>query len=501
MKNHFINSTSCLLLFSIVCTTFSCGPSVEDREEVASKPNIVYILADDLGYGDLSFLGQEKFQTPHIDNLASRGMVFTQHYAGTTVCAPSRSALMTGLHTGHTIVRGNRGLNGGQYPLPEDIQTLSNVLKDAGYVTGAFGKWGLGYPGSTGDPLSQGFDVFFGYNSQTIAHNYYPRELFDNQDIIQLEGNQGTDQGQYAPELIQERRLQFIEANKDTTFFLYMPSIIPHAELFAPQEYLEKFLQRTNPEPPYQYESLLGPETPYEGVDDPDHPRYKVGGYGSQPYPHAAFAAMVTLLDDQVGEIVAKLESLGIRNNTLILFTSDNGPHLEGGADPDFFDSNGPYRGYKRDLFEGGIHVPMIVTWPAQVEAGSKTDHISAFWDILPTLADAAGTTYEKGIDGISFLPTLLDEGEQIAHNHLYWEFHEQGGKQAVRMGKWKAVRLNVFDGNEELLLYDLEQDPGETNDLSENHPEIVEEMRRLMEESRVEDPEWPFSSKIETEN
>ncbi|WP_154854287.1 arylsulfatase [Cyclobacterium xiamenense] len=500
-KKPLPSYTRHFLLLVIACAAFSCGSAKESGEEVASKPNIIYILADDLGYGDLSFLGQEKFQTPHIDALAARGMVFTQHYAGTTVCAPSRSALMTGLHTGHTPVRGNRGLNGGQYPLPESTQTLPKVLKNAGYVTGAFGKWGLGYPGSTGDPLVQGFDVFFGYNSQTIAHNYYPRELNDNDAILTLEGNQGAEEGQYAPELIQERRLQFIEANRDTTFFLYMPSIIPHAELFAPQAYMETFLKRTNPEPPYQYESLLGPETPYQGVDDPDHPRYKVGGYGSQPYPHAAFAAMVTLLDDQVGQIVARLDSLGILENTLIVFSSDNGPHLEGGADPDYFNSNGPFQGYKRDLHEGGIHVPMIASWPAKVKAGSQTDHVSAFWDVLPTLAEAAGARYQQSIDGISFLPTLLGEGEQETHHHLYWEFHEQGGKQAVRMGKWKGIRLNVFAGNQEILLYDLEQDPGETRDLSKDHPEIVAEMDRLMEASRMEDPEWPFRSKIETEN
>ncbi|MEX0884315.1 MAG: sulfatase-like hydrolase/transferase, partial [Cyclobacteriaceae bacterium] len=292
---------------------------------------------------------------------------------------------------------------------------------------------------------------------------------------------------------IQQRRLEFIDNNRDTTFFLYMPSIIPHAELAAPQEYMEKFLERKTPEPPYQYESLLGPETPYQGVDDPEHPRYKVGGYGSQAYPHAAFAAMVTLLDDQVGEIVEKLESLGLMENTLIIFTSDNGPHLEGGADPDYFDSNGPFKGYKRDLFEGGIRVPMIAAWPDRIQAGSQADHISAFWDILPTFADLVDVDFEQKVDGISFLPTLLGNENQEAHDYLYWEFHEQGGKQAIRKGKWKGVWLNVFEGNEDILLFDLENDPGEENDLSEAHPELVAEMKALMQESRVEDPEWPF--------
>ncbi|MBI0397178.1 arylsulfatase [Cyclobacterium marinum] len=461
------------------------------------RPNIIYILADDLGYGDLSFLGQTKFSTPNIDKLAANGMVFTQHYSGATVCAPSRSALMTGMHTGHTQVRGNRGLNDGQFPLAAGSQTLAGVLKKAGYTTGAFGKWGLGYPGSSGAPLNQGFDVFFGFNSQTIAHNYYPRELWDNDKIISLEGNQGTEQGQYAPNLIQEKRLEFIEANKDTSFFMFVPTIIPHAELFAPEEYMEKFLTKTNPEPPYQYESKLGPETFYKGVDDPEHPRYKVGGYGSQAYPHAAFAAMVTLLDDHVGEIVAKLDELNILENTVIVFTSDNGPHLEGGADPDFFNSNGPFQGYKRDLLEGGIHVPMILSWPAKVKKGSQTDHISAFWDILPTFSALVDEELEEPIDGISFLPTLLGEGGQPTHSHLYWEFHEKGGKQAVRKGKWKGIKREVFKGNETILLYNLEEDPGETTDLAQDHPDVVKEIKLLMEKSRVEDPEWPFDAKI----
>ena len=484
-----------LLSAIFLIAAVSCASSKE--EEVLEKPNIIYILADDLGYGDLSFLGQTKFKTPNIDKLAAEGMVFTQHYAGTTVCAPSRSALMTGLHTGHTQVRGNRGLNGGQFPLKEGTQTLATLLKEAGYATGAFGKWGLGYPGSEGEPLNQGFDVFFGFNSQTIAHNYYPRELWDNDKTVKLEGNQGTEQGQYAPNLIQEKRLAFIEKNKDNPFFMFVPTIVPHAELFAPEEYMEKFLTKTNPEPPYQYESKLGPETYYDGLDDPEHPRYKAGGYGSQAYPHAAFAAMVTLLDDHVGQIVSKLEELNLVENTIVIFTSDNGPHLEGGADPDFFNSNGPFQGYKRDLHEGGIHVPMIVSWPIKVKKGSETDHVSAFWDILPTFSDIVGIETVGTLDGISFLPTLLGTDDQPTHSHLYWEFHEKGGKQAIRKGKWKGIKLNVFEGNETIQLYDLEQDPGETKDLASEYPEVVEEIKGLMQSSRTEDSEWPFEEKI----
>ncbi|MEX2511670.1 MAG: arylsulfatase [Cyclobacteriaceae bacterium] len=474
----------------MMISAVSCGPHPDQKEDL---PNIVYILADDLGYGDLSILGQEKFHTPHLDKLAREGLLFTQHYAGSTVCAPSRSSLMTGLHTGHTPVRGNKGMNGGQYPLSASTPTIPKILKKAGYITGAFGKWGLGYPGSSGEPLQQGFDEFFGYNSQTIAHNYYPRELWDNDQVLELNENQGTQQGLYAPLLIQEQTLDFIEKHQDTTFFLYVPSVIPHAELFAPQAYMDMFLDRTSPEPPYQYESKLAPETPYEGIDDPDHPRYKVGGYGSQRYPHAAFAAMVTLLDEQVGQIVEKLEELGLKENTLVIFTSDNGPHKEGGADPDFFNSNGPFQGYKRDLHEGGIRVPMIASWPGTIESGTKTDHISSFWDVLPTLAELAQLEVPEGINGISFLPTLLGEGEQKQHEYLYWEFHEQGGKQAVRKGDWKGIRLDVFKGNEELLLYDLSKDPGEEMDLSTTYPETAAELFSIMQEDRIEDPEWPF--------
>jgi len=471
----------------------ACQPAV--KEEAPRQPNIIYILADDLGYGDLSCYGQDKFETPNIDRLAKEGMLFTQHYAGSTVCAPSRSSLMTGLHTGRTPIRGNRGINGGQYPLPAETVTLSKLLKSAGYVTGAFGKWGLGYPGSTGDPLNQGFDEFFGFNSQTVAHNYYARELNDNDRVIELEENKGTEKGLYIPHLIHDRTLDFIDRHRDTAFFLFVPTIIPHAELFAPQEYMDLFLNKNSAEPPYTYTSKFGPETPYQGIDDPAHPRFKVGGYGSQPYPRAAFAAMVKLLDDQVGEILAKLEELGLAENTLVIFTSDNGPHVEGGADPDFFNSNGPFQGYKRDLYEGGIRTPMLAKWPAKIKAGSKTDHISAFWDVLPTLTEIAGVAIPEDVDGISFLPALTGQ-EQQAHDHLYWEFHEQQGKQAVRKGDWKTVKLNALGEKPEFLLFNLAEDQEESRDLAEQHPEILTELIRIMDSGRVEDPEWPFLSR-----
>jgi arylsulfatase A-like enzyme len=439
-----------------------------------TQPNIIYILADDLGYGDLSCYGQERFLTPNIDRLATSGMLFTQHYSGATVCAPSRSALMTGLHTGHTFIRGNQEvMPEGQHPLPDSIRTLAEAMKEAGYVTGAFGKWGLGFPGSEGDPNNQGFDTFFGYNCQRLGHHYYPYHLRSNQDSLVLDANVGQQKGMYAPDLIHERTMAFLEANKDTSFFLYVPSIIPHAELIAPDSILESYLGK------YQ------PETPYSGLDG--GPGYRNGRYESQSTPHAAFVAMVRILDRQVGEIVRLVEELGIADNTLIIFTSDNGPHREGGADPDYFDSNGPYRGTKRDLYDGGIRVPMIAAWPGKIAAGSRSGHISAFWDIFPTFADLAAAEGPATTDGISMVPTLLAQGEQPQHEYIYWEFHEKGGRQAVRQGKWKAVRYNIQkDPNSALQLYNLEEDPGEEHDLATGFPDKELELRQLMDGART---------------
>ncbi|MDO6602881.1 arylsulfatase [Arenibacter palladensis] len=438
-------------------------------------PNIIYILADDLGYGDLSVYGQKKFQTPNIDKLAAHGMLFTQHYSGSTVCAPSRSALMTGMHTGHTVVRGNYGIKPeGQFPIPDSTLTIAEVLKKAGYSTGAFGKWGLGYPGSEGDPNNQGFDTFYGYNCQTIGHNYYPYHLWSNQDSIVLPQNSGTKKGIYAPSLIHEKTLQFIEENKGGPFFAYVPSIIPHAELVAPEEVLNRFRGK------------YLPEKVYKGIDE--GPKYKIGGYGSQTESHAAFAAMVSILDEQVGEIVQKVNDLGIADNTIIIFTSDNGPHLEGGADPDYFDSNGLLKGYKRDLYEGGIRVPMMVKWPNKIKPGTVTGHVSAFWDVFPTLAEIVGVKETPGLDGISLLPTLLGKStEQKEHEYLYWEFHEKGGRQAVRMGDWKAVKYNVLQNPDARIeLYDLSQDTGEANNVAADFPEVVAEMESILERART---------------
>ena len=452
--------------------------------EKSSPPNIILIMADDLGYGDIGVYGQSLFPTPNIDRLAKGGIRFLQHYSGSTVCAPSRSALMTGQHSGHTFIRGNleRGFtldNEGQYPLAAEELTIAEVLKEANYRTGAFGKWGLGYPGSEGDPNFQGFDQFYGYNCQRVAHNYYPTHLWNNQKKEKLRGNDGTTTKTYAPELIHQKALSFLEENKESPFFMFYPSVIPHAELVAPMEYMTK------------YRGLFLPEKKFIRKKG----GYNVGRYNPQEESHAAFAAMINVLDDQVGEIIDKIHELGIAENTLILFTSDNGPHLEGGADPDYFNSNGPLRGYKRDLYEGGIRVPMIAYWPSKIQPGSTTDHPSAFWDFFPTAIEIAGLNKNwADIDGISFLPTLTGK-EQKAHPYLYWEFLKKGGRQAVRMDQWKAVRLNMSNNPDAPIeLYRLTDDIGEENNIAEQYPEMIKIMDSLMSNAHEYSEIFPFA-------
>jgi arylsulfatase A-like enzyme len=475
-----MNSPVAVLIVTILMFA-SCQNAHKDKESDLSKPNIVFILADDLGYGDLSCYGQKKFSTPNIDNLALSGIKFTQHYAGSTVCAPSRSSLMTGMHTGHTFIRGNKSWEPeGQYPLESEAVTMAEILKEEGYVTGAFGKWGLGFIGTEGDPANQGFDEFFGYICQGLAHNYYPWYLWHNSEKIMLEGNEGTKTGQYGPDIIHEQAIKFLESNKDKPFFMYYPSVIPHAELFAPEEYMQK------------YRGKFEPEKSYKGVDEGE--RYRKGGYGSQPEAHAAFAAMINLLDDQVGEIISKLKELGIYDNTIIMFSSDNGPHLEGGADPDYFDSNGIYKGYKRDLYEGGIRVPMIAVWKGKINPGSETTHISAFWDVLPTVAEITGSRIPENIDGISFLPTLLEEDRQKQHKYLYWEFYERGGRRAIRKGDWKLINYNLLNPSKTTKeLYNLASDPGEENNMAEKNQQLVNDLEALMDSAHVDSEVFIF--------
>ena len=470
-------SVSFVLLFQ-----FLLGQTPKD-----SRPNIIYILADDLGYGDLSSYGQKKFDTPNIDKMASNGMKFTQHYSGTTVCAPSRSSLMTGLDTGHTPIRGNKEIGKeGQMPLPKESFTIAELLKSVGYVTGAFGKWGLGFVGSEGDPTNQGFDEFFGYNCQRMSHRYYPSHLWHNTEKVLLQGNDWRHKETYAPDVIQKETLKFIEDNKDKPFFAYVPLILPHAEILVPEDpilskYKGKFEETPHTKESSSYTSDYGSEIVLEQ-------------YCPQPIPHATFAAMVDRLDMYVGQIIDKVNELGIADNTIIMFTSDNGPHEEGGADPEFFNSSGGLRGVKRDLYEGGIRVPLIVMWPKKVQAGSVNDHISAFWDVMPTFADLAHADMSNQTNGISFLPTLLGDNGQKQHDYLYWEFHEMGGRKAVRKGKWKAVSYNILNEDKMTFeLYDLETDLYETNNIADQYPDVVSEMQQIMENARVESELFPL--------
>lgn len=472
------------LPFAITAVSLTSCESAKLPADVAAgndKPNIIFILADDLGYADLSCLGQKKFSTPNIDSLAAQGMLFTQHYSGSSVSAPSRSCLITGQHTGHTVIRGNKELPvEGQHPMPAETYTIFKMLKDNGYKTSVFGKWGLGAPNTEGAPENQAVDEFFGFNCQRLSHSYYPYHLWHNENKIMLDGNKGKGEEDYAPYLIHDEAIDFIKENRDTTFFMWYTSIIPHAELKVPEEELRNFVGHPN----------FDEEKAFVGCDDGEY--YKNAGYGSQKYTHATFAAMVSILDRQVGEICSTLDSLGIADNTIIIFTSDNGPHLEGGADPDFFDSNGDLRGYKRDLYEGGIRVPFIVKWNNVVEKNSKSEHISAFWDFLPTVADIIDAELPDGIDGISYLPELTGDANQKKHDYLYWEFHENNGRQAVRKGDWKAVKYDVHN-NGKIELYNLSSDKSETKDLANEYPEKVAEFDSLMKISRNESDLFKF--------
>ena len=450
-----------VLFAAVLAAVFGTTDRVRSADSGA-KPNFVFILLDDAGYGDLSCYGQKKFKTPNIDRMAAQGLRFTDFYAGATVCAPSRCCLMTGLHGGHAFIRGNREVRPeGQYPIPADTVTLPKLLKKAGYVTGAFGKWGLGAPGSEGDPMKQGFDEFFGYNCQRLAHNYYPAYLWHNSEKVPLDGKT------YSADLIMNRAMDFIRRHKDEPFFCYMPVTVPHASLHVPEESAAPFRKKFP-----QFEDKIGH---YAGPDIKN--------------PAACFAGMMTRLDGQVGQVLALLDQLGLSDQTLVMLTSDNGAHREGGHMPKFFDSTGPLRGIKRDLYEGGIRVPMIARWPGEIQPDTVTDFPAAFWDILPTLCQLAGAEIPPDIDGISLVPTLLGHPEaQKKHEFLYWEFPMQGGKQAVRMGPWKAVRLGVRKNPDAPIeLYNLKEDIGETKNVAAEHPDIVAKMKEIMKTARVE--------------
>lgn len=462
-----------LFVMLSLCLVPACQPTEEPSPE---QPNIILIVADDLGYGDLGSYGQQQILTPVLDQLAQDGMRFTNFYAGATVCAPSRSVLMTGIHTGHNEIRGNREVKPmGQQPLRDETFTLAEVLKTSGYRTGLMGKWGLGGPDSEGEPNKQGFDHFFGYLGQRHAHNYYPEFLFRNTERVLLPGNvlpepirddgagHAIEKVTYSHDLIANEAIEFVAQDSDQPFFLLLTLTIPHANNEAKAE---------------------GMEVPSWGI------------YGDEnwPDPQKGLAAMISRMDRDIGRLLEQVDQAGQTDNTIVLFTSDNGPHAEGGNDPDYFDSNGPLRGIKRDLYEGGIRVPLIAKWPGKIQGNTTSDHIGYFGDFYQTFAEIAGTDLSMHVDedeltSISIIPALTGNGQQQNHPYLYWEFYEQGSRQAVRKGNWKAVRQPMFDGPIEL--YNLETDLGEQNNVADQHEDVVEEMRSLLEEAHVPNEQW----------
>lgn len=435
------------------------------------KPNIVLIQADDLGWGDLSSYGQVKFRTPNIDRLATEGTRFTQYYSGSTVCAPSRASLMTGQHTGHGRIRGN-----GEIPLEDADLTLAEHLRAQGYRTALIGKWGLGFEGTPGLPEKQGFDEAFGYLTHQQPHRQYTDRLWKNGSWIDV-----SPTSDFTSDLFTDAAVDFIGRSGDRPFFLYLAYPLPHAELRAPEDAIARFRGQF-------------PETPFVNAKadgtTPVPPYRQSGGYRSQPTPRAAFAGMVTRMDHGVGKVLDQLRARGLDRDTIVLFTSDNGPHREGGADPDFFDSNGPLRGIKRDLYDGGIRVPMLVRWPGRVPAGRVSDAVWAHWDMLPTLSGLADAVAPPGIDGISMRDVLLGaKASPGGDRTLYWEFHERGFQRAARRGKWKAVWPSPETSIE---LYDLDADIGETRNLASSHPDVVKQFAAFFATARTPSERWP---------
>lgn len=461
-----------LFVYGGAALSVMIGCTTEQRQTFKSsslKPNIVFILADDLGIGDLGCYGQRLIKTPAIDALAEQGIKFTQHYSGSTVSAPSRCALLTGKHTGHTYIRGNKGYkadDGRTYDLnlaSEEV-TVGEILKEKDYVTACVGKWGLGGPSGGGHPNNQGFDYFFGYLGQGNAHCYYPTQLFENNEPVML------NKEVYSHDMIMNKALDFIDKNANKSFFLYLAPTIPHADLVVPDNEL------------FDYDGKFE-EVSYAG-----------NGFTSQDKPRATYAAMVTRLDRDVQRVIDLLKKKGVLNNTIIIFTSDNGVHNVGGHNPYYFDSNGPFRGIKRDLYEGGIRTPFIVKWPGVVGQGAVSYHESTFWDFLPTICEIIGADIPKGTDGISYLSTLTGQGKQKKHDHLYFEFHEQGGKQAVIKDRWKLVHLQVNNPEKECYeLYNLNADPGEIANVANWYPDKVHELKHIMKASRTTNENWKF--------
>ena len=467
----------------------------------AKKPNIIFILADDLGYSDLGCYGQKIIETPNIDALTRNGVRFTNYYSGSPVSAPSRCVLLTGKHTGHSFIRGNhewpeRGdvwnyekmqenpSLEGQYPIPANTITYSRIIQENGYKTACIGKWGLGAPYTDGVPNKQGFDFFFGYNCQRQAHTYYPQHLWRNDQIVKLENDfviprtkeldgdgdpykkesyARYTQKDYAPKLMLDETLSFIQSAGDEPFFLNFTTVIPHVPLQAPAEWVDK------------YRAKIGEEKPYLGDK----------GYFACQYPYATYAAMIGYLDYQVGLIVQELKNLGLYENTIIIFSSDNGPVTTGGAVSSFFENAKPFNQsdnrLKGSVFEGGIRVPLIVSWPSEMESGKQSDHLCAAWDIFPTICELSGSELPGDLDGISFMPEIMQKGKQEKHDFLYWEYPEARGQQAVRLDNWKGIRDSTLDGNMKVMLFNLEEDYTESFDVSDNYPEVVKEIEEIM--------------------
>lgn len=431
----------------------------------AERPNIIFVMADDLGFGDLGCFGQAQTQTPHIDRIADQGTKFTQCYSGSTVCAPSRCSLLTGKHMGHARIRGNGGWIGpaderrraSELPLHDEDVTIAEVLQSVGYTTGAAGKWGVGQPGSTGVPWKQGFDEFVGFLNQRHAHGYYPEYIWENDVMVSLDGNLGGNTKDWIHDRFTSFALSFIEKNADGPFFLYLPYTIPHGR--------------------------------YEVPDDKP--------YSDEPWPESIrnYAAMVTRMDRDVGRIDALLKQLDLFDNTLVFFTSDNGAEIYYYRKLDLIDeydetleSRGGLNGWKRDLTDGGIRVPMIARWPSKISAGQTSDFVWALYDMLPTLAEVAAADTPSDIDGQSVMPALLGE-QQTPHEYLYWEFFERGFQQALRFGPYKAIR---FKQGKPLVLFHLPSDPGEQTDVAAQHPEVVDQAERYLLDARTESPNWP---------
>jgi arylsulfatase A-like enzyme len=469
-----MNKRICLVVFALHAVLTSLT--------FAAKPNLIFILADDLGYGDLGCFGSEHIKTPNIDRMAREGMILSDFYAGSTVCAPSRCVLMTGLHVGHAWTRGNANSAAKQTLQPGE-RTVAGELKKAGYTCGLFGKWGLGELDSTGHPMKQGFDAFYGYLNQRHAHNFYPEFIIEGFEKVKLRNEDHpkwvalkkehgfAEDGagfadpekklDYVPDLAAEKAFSWLESNKDQPFFLYWSINVPHANNEAGR--------------------YLG-----DGQEVPDYGIYADKDW---PNPDKGQAAMVTRMDRDIGRLFEKLKALGLDENTLVIFSSDNGPHQEGGNNPEFFDANGPLRGMKRDLTDGGIRVPTIARWPGKIAAGSRSDHMAYFGDLMATACELAGTTCPEGRDSISFLPALTGR-KQVRHSVLYWEFLERGGNQAVRFGTWKALRKPMFTGK--VQLYNLADDLGETKDVAQAYPEKVAMAIKLLDAEHVDNPNWP---------